>query len=628
MKSTLLAAVMCLLTVLSAHALAQSDTTFSYQGELQEAGAPANGSYNLEFLLYDALSGGTQVGSAVVIAGLAVNDGVFRSQLDFGAQDYSGTPYWLEIVVNGTTLSPRQPITAAPYSIQTRGIYVHDTLEVGVGTTVPSQKLHVDGNARIDGWIGNDVDEDVTIAVNGSPSVRISYGESNGTFGLRPAPSIIMGSDSNTIVDGAVGSVIGGGGYGAPGVIGNVVYNSFSTISGGRKNVVGFDNGDTSALYATIGGGENNKARDMYGVVAGGRLNNAVGIEGSVISGGSDNSTIGGAYNTISGGIVGSISNTLGYSTISGGRLNYISGDFGTIPGGNNNSVTRDYGFAAGHRAISNHAGAFVWGGSVDADFQSTGDNQFLIRSSGGMGINTPSPLGMLHVRKVDLGLNTGLTLNDDIVIESEDSIVGLYSNGSGAWSSGLVLGEVDVAGALVDKWAIVRQSVSSNSRLHLTYGTSANYSSNSQYVSINNTGQVGLGIIPFFPLHMSSGAHCSTGGTWTNASSRELKENFEPVDRRAILGQLMEMPISRWNYKVEGKEIEHIGPMAEDFAAAFDTGEHDSSIATVDADGVAIASIQALYEIIQEKDDQIKELNARLSSIEEMLSKNAIAEK
>ncbi len=257
--------------------------------------------------------------------------------------------------------------------------------------------------------------------------------------------------------------------------------------------------------------------------------------------------------------------------------------------------------------------------------------------TAGSVGIGTNSPVYPLQVHSISTraisassshASGTGV---QGIATASAGTTYGgrfeSYSTSGGAWSSGLVLGEVDGVGALADKWALVRQSVSSSSRLHLTYGTSANYSANSQVISINKTGQVGLGIVPFFPLHMSSGAHVSTGGTWTNASSRTLKENFEPVDQRAILGQLMEMPISRWNYKAEGKEVEHIGPMAEDFAEAFRTGEHDASIATVDADGVAIASIQALYEIIQEKDEEIADLNARLKRIEEMLAKNALSE-
>jgi endosialidase-like protein len=144
MKIATLSAIFCTAIVCSVSAFAQTDTTFSYQGELQEMGVPANGSFNLEFSLFDALSGGSQIGSTVTIAAQAVSDGIFRSQLDFGAQDFSGTPFWLEIVVDGTTLSPRQSLTASPYSIQTRGIFVDENNKVGIGTSNQLAQLHVE----------------------------------------------------------------------------------------------------------------------------------------------------------------------------------------------------------------------------------------------------------------------------------------------------------------------------------------------------------------------------------------------------------------------------------------------------------------------------------------------------
>ncbi len=54
-------------------------------------------------------------------------------------------------------------------------------------------------------------------------------------------------------------------------------------------------------------------------------------------------------------------------------------------------------------------------------------------------------------------------------------------------------------------------------------------------------------------------------------------------------------LPISKWSYKVEDGSVRHIGPMAQDFAAAFGLGSDDRSIGTVDADGVALAAMQAL---------------------------------
>lgn len=110
-------------------ALAQTpvDTTFTYQGRLDAAGAPATGSHDLQFRLFDAAVGGAQVGPPICYDNRDLVDGLFTVALDFGAE-FTGEARWIEVGVradagelcfNGayTTLAPRQPLTAAPYAI-------------------------------------------------------------------------------------------------------------------------------------------------------------------------------------------------------------------------------------------------------------------------------------------------------------------------------------------------------------------------------------------------------------------------------------------------------------------------------------------------------------------------------
>lgn len=99
-------------------------TAFTYQGRLTDNDAPAGGTYDFEFKLYDALSDGTQVGSTVTQESVAVTEGVFTVQLDFGASAFGGDARYLEVGVRAggsadpyTPLSPRQPLTAAPYAL-------------------------------------------------------------------------------------------------------------------------------------------------------------------------------------------------------------------------------------------------------------------------------------------------------------------------------------------------------------------------------------------------------------------------------------------------------------------------------------------------------------------------------
>jgi hypothetical protein len=71
------------------------------------------------------------------------------------------------------------------------------------------------------------------------------------------------------------------------------------------------------------------------------------------------------------------------------------------------------------------------------------------------------------------------------------------------------------------------------------------------------------------------------------------------------------------WSYKAQDPTIRHIGPTAQEFKAAFQVGEDDRHISTVDADGVALAAIQGLYKVLKEKDAEIAELKKSVRSLE-----------
>lgn len=113
-----------LLLVFFASAVCAQGTGFTYQGRLSDNGGPAHGSYDLQFVLFDATSGGNAIGGTNTRAPLAVSGGVFTTALDFGSTAFNGSARWLQIAVrtNGsaaahTPLLPRQAITATPYAI-------------------------------------------------------------------------------------------------------------------------------------------------------------------------------------------------------------------------------------------------------------------------------------------------------------------------------------------------------------------------------------------------------------------------------------------------------------------------------------------------------------------------------
>ncbi len=105
--------------------------------------------------------------------------------------------------------------------------------------------------------------------------------------------------------------------------------------------------------------------------------------------------------------------------------------------------------------------------------------------------------------------------------------------------------------------------------------------------------------------------------GAWASLSDRDAKANITAVDSVAILDKVASLPLSLWNYKTQDASIRHVGPMAQDFAAAFGVGEDDRHISTVDADGVALAAIQGLYAQGKAKDAQIAALQERLDVLE-----------
>src|SRR5437867_11473889 len=107
-------------------------SSFTYQGRLTDGGAAANGNYDLQFVLFDSLSGGAQVGSTQTINTVPVSNGVFTVSLDFGANSFPGANRFLEISARPTggsftLLTPRQQVTSTPYAIRSANASSADT---------------------------------------------------------------------------------------------------------------------------------------------------------------------------------------------------------------------------------------------------------------------------------------------------------------------------------------------------------------------------------------------------------------------------------------------------------------------------------------------------------------------
>jgi len=106
--------------------------------------------------------------------------------------------------------------------------------------------------------------------------------------------------------------------------------------------------------------------------------------------------------------------------------------------------------------------------------------------------------------------------------------------------------------------------------------------------------------------ISTSTGAILTTGGVWQNASDVHRKRGFADVSGEDVLMRLRALPIQTWSYRVDANDVRHLGPTAQDFHQVFGYGDSAESIATVDADGVALAAIQGLHKLLGDKDAQI----------------------
>jgi hypothetical protein len=137
--------------------------------------------------------------------------------------------------------------------------------------------------------------------------------------------------------------------------------------------------------------------------------------------------------------------------------------------------------------------------------------------------------------------------------------------------------------------------------------------------------GNVGIGNIAPGNLLVVGGsgspAYCN-GTTWVNGSDRNSKEAFAAINPRTVLEKVSSLPITEWKYKTEAGGTEHLGPMAQDFHAAFGlNGADDKHIATVDEEGVALAAIQGLNQKLNDKDTEVQTLKLQNKSLAERLN-------
>ncbi len=575
-------------------------TAFSYEGQLMESGAPANGLYDLQFILYNASVGGSEVGPILTNTAIPVSNGLFAVTLNFGSGIFTGSNYWLDLAArtNGSSLfielSPRQELTPTPYAIFAEGADA-----AGLIGTIPmaslsgaySNEFNLTNAGNTFAGDGAGLANVNAVTLEGLTSAALW--RTNGNAGANPTNGAFLGTtDGNPLeihVDGMrvlrLEPALNGYGQGAPNVIGGSPLNSVSsgvfgaTIGGGGStNYLGlgpYANRVTQD-FGTVAGGYSNTVSSPAATVSGGFHNTASGATGATVAGGDDNTASGG---------------TFGGATVGGGTLNLASGDWSTVSGGTQNQATNYYAavpggqfnlaggycsFAAGENAQAVNDNCFVWSDGYDSlpdetfVLSSTADNQFLIHATGGVGIGTNDPQAQLHVS------SSGGNSFPQAQLDQQ--------NPSGTSRLRFTLG-----GIVSDRWDLAATT--------------------SEFVIYS--GSIGANML----LLNSSGL--TVDGTFVSSSDRNLKAGFEPVDARSVLAKVAAMPITRWHY-TNDLATPHLGPMAQDFHAAFDLGADDKHIATVDEEGVALAAIQGLNQKVDEKEARIQNQAAEIKNLKQ----------
>jgi len=371
----------------------------------------------------------------------------------------------------------------------------------------------------------------------------------------------------------------------------------FSTVGGGEENeasgeyatISGGSHNTASAFHATVGGGSYNTARVGHSVIGGG-YHNTAGASLTVVGGGYNNdalrrgATIGGGAGNVADGRITTIGGgfrnaATGWGdTISGGRGNFTSSFYPTVGGGAENTaagLAATVAGGAGNEAGASHAA--VGGGLSNraTDIHATVAGGYANTSSGAF---ATVPGGRQNEASGDYSLASGRRARIGAAHEGAF----LYADSN----------DLDFRSAAADEFAV-----------RATGGV--------RFVtSIDGDGDSVAGV------KLAAGS-----GSWSSLSDREAKANVLPVDGTQVLTLVAEVPISTWNYTGQEPEIRHMGPMAQEFYATFGIGDDDRYIGAVDADGVALAAIQGLYRLMQEKDTQLANQQQRIAALEARLA-------
>src|ERR1035437_2323552 len=404
--------VITILLVFTAFVVSGQTTEFKYQGSLTDGAGPANGNYDFEFVLYDALNGGNQVGATLARNGVVVTNGIFAAQLDFGNQ-FPGAARYLEIHVRltgqpgFTPLTPRQPISNTPYAVKSLNA---DTAANATNATNATTAATATNALQLGGVAANQsvLTTDSRMTDTRSPTAGSPNYVQNATSQQAASNFNISGTGTANIFNAATQYNIAG--QRVLSQPGGIAFNVFAGQGAGSLNTTGSGN----SFFGQFSG-ENNtsgQSNSFFGYLAG--YGNALGNFNAYFGRGAGNQTTGG-NNSYFGTEAGFCSTTGSNNSFFG----FHSGSGFPVCAGGTGTGNSFFGYNAGttntsgqnNTAIGNSAdvgsGALTFATAIGANAVVSQSNSLVlggINSVNGatadtkVGIGTTSPARLFHV--------------------------------------------------------------------------------------------------------------------------------------------------------------------------------------------------------------------------------------
>ena len=527
---------------------------------------------------------GQNAGNFTMTSNIGKNTGI-------GSNALSNNTIGIENTANGVNALGLNSTGSANTAIGSGALFQNTTgnsniaigKSAGTNLTIGNNNIHI-GHSGF-------ATEDKTIRIGATQQTRAFIAGIRGIIpaGTNALPVLIdsNGQLGTAAVGGGVSATIGGG-------FGNTASGDQSTVAGGAVNAA-------SNVRATIGGGAANVASGVQSTVAGGNFNRAIG-GGSAMGGGADN-LASGEFAVIAGG---SFNTASGYhATIAGGTNNFASAIGATVGGGGMdaldffgnqaNAIASTIGGGISNVAESGGQYGVIAGGQANR-IQGASPANVKFATIGG-GVNNKVLLGGGTVG----GGNTNTASGFDATVGGGNNNI---AGGPGATVPG---GNSNSAAGAFSFSAGFRAKAVNDGCFAWADNTNADFS-----CTTNNafTARASGGIYLFSSAGLATGCQIPAGGgAWACSSSRETKTDFTTMNPIDVLKRVAGLPMTQWRYRTEVSGARHVGPMAEDFHAAFGLGDSTKTINVMDASGVALAAIQGLYKLIEERDREITRL-------------------